>query len=64
MPQTCAPLPAPTIAAVAWSGFDFSQAISSLPSFTGNPVRPAKMSVVVLKIATGSRSVRTFHVTG
>ncbi len=51
--QTCAPLPAPTVAADALPGFALSHAISSLASFGGRSFLPMIINGVALTSDSG-----------
>ena len=51
--QTCAPLPAPTVAVDALPGFALSQAISSLASFGGRSFLPMIINGVALMSDSG-----------
>src|SRR6266849_7073656 len=64
MRQTCAPLPAPTVAADALPGFALSQAISSFASFGGSAFLPMIISGVALISDTGRISKSASCATG
>src|SRR5262245_20585137 len=56
-PERCDPLPAPTVAADAFSGFALSHAMSSFRSFAGKFFLATTQSGVSATRATGSKSV-------